>query len=50
MLGNQVRRLFYPFGLLMLVGCSAGLPPKELLSARDAFQKAKVAQAPVPQA
>jgi len=45
MLGNIARRLFYLFGLLMLAGCAAGLPPKELLSARDAFQKAKEAQA-----
>ena len=46
MLGNKARRLFYLFGLLMLAGCGGGLPPKELLSARDAFQKAKEAQAP----
>jgi outer membrane protein OmpA-like peptidoglycan-associated protein len=46
MLGNKARRLFYLFGLLILAGCGASLPPKELLSARDAFQKAKEAQAP----
>jgi outer membrane protein OmpA-like peptidoglycan-associated protein len=44
MLGDGMKSLFL-LGLLTLAGCSAALPPKELLSARDAFQKAKEAQA-----